>query len=290
MITTSLTTLFFPKAEKMKFDGYLGRLSITLENGDLDNDGDYDQIYTYGGRSFSIWDEFGNLVFDSADEIEQIIARFLPENFNANNDDNDIDKRSDNKGPEPEGVAYAKINGKHYAFIGLERIGGILVYEVSKPNYPRFITYVNNRDFKADVESEAAGDLGPEGLLFIPAEESPIDMPLLVVTNEVSGSTSIYKIEDDSQIQSVRSIAEGNDHQLKIFPNPVLSKLTLTLTPDSAPKTIKIKNLINETLYTQTLKGAEASLEIDVAHLARGQYVLELSDGSSIVKHRILKK
>lgn len=285
-----LDAAVFPKAEKMKFDGYLGRLNITLENGDLDNDGDYDQIYTYGGRSFSIWDEFGNLVFDSADEIEQIIARFLPENFNANNDDNDIDKRSDNKGPEPEGVAYARINGKHYAFIGLERVGGILVYDVGRPNHPRFITYVNNRDFEADVESEAAGDLGPEGLLFIPADESPIGMPLLVVTNEVSGSTSIYRIDDGSQIQNTQFLAQGKDHQLKIFPNPVANRLTVTLVPGSKPKTVKIKNLINETLYTQMLKGAEASLEIDMAHLAQGQYVLELNDGSSIVKHRILKK
>ena len=184
----------FPEAAALKEDEKLGRLGITLVDGDLDGDGDYDRIHVYGARSFSILDQFGNLVFDSGDELEKVTATLLPENFNANNDDQEIDNRSDNKGPEPEGVAIGVLEGRTYAFVGLERIGGIMVYDITDPANASFVHYTNNRDFMADVESPEAGDLGPEGLVFIPAPDSPSGMPLLVTSNEVSGTTSVFAI------------------------------------------------------------------------------------------------
>ena len=133
------------------------------------------------------------MVFDSGDDFEQLTA-VCPE-FNSNNHDNDsCDSRSDDKGPEPEGVVVAKIQGNHYAFIGLERVGGIIVYNVTDPTSPTFVQYINNRDFAGDAEAGTAGDLAPEGMLFIKEEDSPIDKPLLVVANEVSGSTTIFEI------------------------------------------------------------------------------------------------
>ena len=39
-----------------------------------------------------------------------------------------------------------------------------------------------------------AGDLGPEGLVFIPAAQSPNGRPLLVVGNEVSGTTAVLQL------------------------------------------------------------------------------------------------
>ncbi|MGB5592754.1 MAG: PEP-CTERM sorting domain-containing protein, partial [Crocosphaera sp.] len=105
-----------------------------------------------------------------------------------------FDNRSDDKGPEPEAITIGVVGEQIYAFIGLERIGGIMVYNVTDPNNPFFVTYTNNRDFTQDVTSPLAGDLGPEGLLFIDPEDSPTDSPLLVVTNEVSGTTSIYGV------------------------------------------------------------------------------------------------
>ena len=105
------------------------------------------------------------------------------------------DSRSDDKGPEPEGIEVGKIGSKLYAFIGLERIGGIIVYDVTDPTSPEFETYVNNRNFGVDAEDPAAGDLGPEGLHFISASESPNGEPLLIVGNEISGTTTIYQIE-----------------------------------------------------------------------------------------------
>jgi hypothetical protein len=134
-------------------------------------------------------------VFDSGDALEQITADAFPDYFNSTNDENDtFDNRSDNKGPEPEGVTVGEIQGVTYAFIGLERIGGIVIYDLTNPLAPEFVTYVNNRDFSGDAEAGTAGDLGPEGLVFIPASESPNGEPLLVVANEVSGSTTIYQI------------------------------------------------------------------------------------------------
>jgi hypothetical protein len=190
----------YPDAATLQLDENLGRLRTTTALGDTDGDGDVDQIYSYGGRSFSIFDDAGNLVFDSGNDFEQITSALFPDAFNSNNDDNDsFDARSDDKGPEPEGIALGEIDGSTYAFIGLERVGGVMVYDISDPTDPTFIDYVNNRDFTVDAEvgglsNPLAGDLGPEGLLFIDGIDSPTGEPLLVVTNEVSGSTTLYSI------------------------------------------------------------------------------------------------
>ncbi|WP_372964706.1 choice-of-anchor I family protein [Marinobacter sp.] len=188
----------------------LGRLKVTstlgVSNGcdpantatDVEKDCVYSELYSYGARSFSIWNEQGQQVFDSGNDFERITARLIPEGFNANNDDNGSDNRSDDKGPEPEAVAIGAINGQYYAFIGLERVGGIMVYNVTNPQNPQFVQYLNNRDFTVsteEVESGNAGDLGPEGMAFIPAEDSPNGQPILAVGNEVSGTTTLYGIE-----------------------------------------------------------------------------------------------
>lgn len=182
----------FPDAASLQEDDVLGRLKVTTTLGDTDGDGDYDELYAFGGRSFSIFDEDGNLVFDSGDEFERIIAEQIPDFFNATNDENEFDDRSDDKGPEPEGVTIGKIGGQTLAFIGLERIGGFMVYDITDPLSPFFLEYVNNRDFSGDPEAGTAGDLGPEGLLFVDAKDSPNGRAMLVVTNEVSGSTTVY--------------------------------------------------------------------------------------------------
>lgn len=190
----------FPDAGTLQDDVNIGRLTATTATGDTDGDGDFDELHVPGARSFSIWTRDGSLVFDSGDDFEQITAAELPDYFNANNDENGddaFDSRSDNKGPEPEAISIGKIKGKTFAFVGLERIGGIMVYDVTDPTSPQFVEYFNNRDFTAPADTEAAGDLGPEGIIFIPKSDSPAGNPLLVVGNEVSGTTSIYQILAD---------------------------------------------------------------------------------------------
>ncbi|ACB52364.1 alkaline phosphatase [Crocosphaera subtropica ATCC 51142] len=184
----------FPNATELQQDSVLGRLNITTTLGDIDNDGDFDELYSYGARSFSIWDDEGNLVFDSGNQFEVLLAQLLPEYFNASNDNNTFDNRSDDKGPEPEAVTIGRIGDQIYAFIGLERIGGIMIYNITDPENPSFVNYTNNRNFTEDVMTSAAGDLGPEGVVFINPEDSPTNSPLLVVANEISGTTSVYGI------------------------------------------------------------------------------------------------
>ncbi|WP_067584607.1 choice-of-anchor I family protein [Endozoicomonas ascidiicola] len=143
-----------PNASKAKDNAGLARLKITNTLGDTDNDGQFEQLYAYGGRSFSIWDEAGNLVFDSGDDFERITADILKSDFNNNDDETKGDNRSDDKGPEPEALAIGEMNGRHYVFIGLERTGGLFMYDISQPDAPEYVRYIHNRDFSVDVADQ----------------------------------------------------------------------------------------------------------------------------------------
>ena len=210
----------FPNAAELQAEENLGRLAVSSIDGDIDGDGDFDQLFAYGGRSFSIWDQFGNLVFDSGDALEKIVAERLPDNFNSDNDESTFDTRSDAKGPEPEGVTIGVIDGTPYAFIGLERIGGVATYDVSDPANPRFVGYDNNRDFSADPTTPEAGDLAPEGLAFVSPDDSPNGEPLLLIANEVSGSTTANQIEETFTLQLLHaSDLEGGVDAIGRAPN-----------------------------------------------------------------------
>ncbi|MDO9395592.1 MAG: choice-of-anchor I family protein, partial [Herbiconiux sp.] len=187
-------------------DEQLGRLNVTTANG-LDADaGCHSALYAFGSRSFSIWAADGTQVFDSGSDFEEITAAALPEGaFNSSHDAVEFDNRSDDKGPEPEGLAVGTIGSRTYAFIGFERVGGVIVYDITDPAAASFVTYVNNRDFSVLDPSESAaslsasGDLGPEGLAFVSAEESPTGAPMLLVGNEVSGTTTAFAIAADPE-------------------------------------------------------------------------------------------
>jgi len=185
----------FPDAAYLKRSELLGRLNVTTATGDTDGDGDFDEIHTFGGRSISIWDaNTGNLVWDSGDDLERITAAdptFGPI-FNASNSNNTRKNRSDDKGPEPEGVVVGTIDGRNYAFIALERIGGLMIYDVTNPSAPTFIDWINTR-----TTGSYGGDQGAEGILFIPKAQSPNGRNLVVLSNETSGSISVFQIDVD---------------------------------------------------------------------------------------------
>ena len=148
-------------------------------------------VYAFGARSFSVWDGAdGSLTYDSGDDLEQTVATALPERFNANNTNDNFDTRSDDKGPEPEAAAVAVIDGTTYGFIGLERVGGVVVVDLDDPTAPTIVQYVNNRTFGA---ATVGPDSGPEVIDIVPAADSPTGHALVVVAHEITGTVSIYE-------------------------------------------------------------------------------------------------
>jgi len=169
--SVNLDATAFPNAASLKADAQLGRLNILTTNGDTDNDGDYDAIYSMGARSFSVWDASnGSLVFDSKNELDVKAKDLLVYD----------DGRSDDKSVEPEAITIGKVGTKQIAFVGLERADAIAIYDVSNPTAPVFLKIIKTGD-------------APEGTLFIPASKSPIQQSLLVVSSENDGLVKIYK-------------------------------------------------------------------------------------------------
>lgn len=192
----------FPMGDTMKLRENCGRLDIITTEGNYDEDAEYEELFHFGGRSFSIYTEAGERIYDSGEFIETWLANNAPEGaFNATNDENNSeDSRSDAKGPEPEAIEIGVIGETTYVFVGLERVGGVMVFNITDPHNVSFVTYFNNRDFTVDFDADNlanladAGDLGPEGIDFVSAEDSPNGVPLLIVANEVSGTTTIYEL------------------------------------------------------------------------------------------------
>ena len=190
----------FPDQAILRNNKFLGRLSALKYSGDTDGDGDYDELHIMGGRSFSIRNaSTGAVVFDSKSLIEQITANHptFGAIFNASNATGApaLKNRSDDKGPEPEGIKIAQINGKMYAFVALERIGGAMMFNVTNPNNPIYVGYANNRS-----TTLSGPDLGAEGIIYISAAQSPNGNAILILANEVSSTLSIYQINSCAEL------------------------------------------------------------------------------------------
>ena len=173
---------------------------VTLNTDDYDGFDDLSKKYLFGGRSFSIIDATTmKVVSDSHGEFEEITAKLLPEYFNCSNDDISFKDRSGKKGPEPEDVKTMIIDGKAMAFIGLERIGGVMMYDVSDPANPTYVDYLNLRDFSDDI----SGSVSPEGLCTISAKDSPTNKPMLLIANEVSGDVNVVEVAGETYQHSL---------------------------------------------------------------------------------------
>ncbi|WP_445479121.1 choice-of-anchor I family protein [Lysinibacillus irui] len=184
------------EGDSRDWNGYINEKETELKGNEvvLFDSSDYDglqpeALYSFGARSFSIYEaDTMKQVYDSGSDFEKVIADSLPEYFNASNNNTKLDNRSGKKGPEPEDVKIGQIGNRTYAFIGIERVGGIMMYDITKPNAPVFVQYFNERDFSENIK----GDVSPEGLTFIPASTSSTGLPTLLAAHEVSGTVTAF--------------------------------------------------------------------------------------------------
>jgi hypothetical protein len=212
------------------------------------------------------------LVWDSGDQLERITRDhpFFGQMFNANNGTSAAAKnRSDNKGPEPEGVVTAVLNNKTYAFIALERIGGVIVYDVSNPLAPKYVTYANNRAFPAN---NATDDRGAEGIIFISAAESPNGQPLVLLANETSNSVSIFQVWDKTRMTVGTRDLGRPALSFKVYPNPATDHLYFS-------------KVLSGNVYNtlgQFVRRFQKVDQLDLFSFERGMYILQADNGESI--------
>ncbi len=247
----------------------LGDINVTAASGDADGDGLYEEIHVFGARSFSIFEaETGNLVYDSGNDFEVITAADTTYGgiFNASNENNSFKNRSDNKGPEPEGVTVKQIGTEVYAFILLERVGGMMVYNITDPINPVYLQYLNSRgNVAGDPES---GDLGPEGVVFIDAADSPTAKPMVILSNEVSATLSIYTLDN---VLSVNENEFLNTDSFSVFPNPAKDLVFF-----SKPDTYVVYDMLGRMVISE-----KEVASINIAGLNAGTYIIKNSKGVS---------
>jgi hypothetical protein len=267
----------FPNAAQLK--AAIGPLKTTSTLGDTDGDGDYDEIYVIGGRSFTIWNAAtGAKVYDSGDQLELITAQHpvFSAIFNASNTNITRKNRSDDKGPEPEGVAIGTISTSVYAFVALERIGGVMVYDVTNPTAPVFVQYVNNRSTTA-----ATGDLGAEGIIFVKPGDSPNGQPLVIVANEISSTLTIYQVIG----QGVGIEEEVAALPLRVYPNPVREFLHVEAEAAAASARVQLFTADGRQVLSEH---AGLSYDLYVGDLPAGLYLLKVSAGGQTATARVV--
>lgn len=208
------------------------------------------------------------MIFDSGDDFEQITAAEYPDDFNSGNEENDdFEGRSDNKGPEPEAIEVATIGDKVYAFIGLERIGGVMMYDITDPANATFMTYINNRDFSVmDPETNAIGDLGCEDVLFIDSASSANGNYYIVTSNEVSGTVSVFQINGVVGTKNIE-----NAEQWSLYPNPANGVIRL-----SEKGNYRITDLSG-----RVMGNVSNANTIDVSSYNAGVYFISNQDGET---------
>lgn len=261
----------YPDVAILQIDENLGRLRTTNATGDTDGDGDIDIIHAYGGRSFSIVNAAtGEVVYDSQDILERIIKEDPTYGviFNATNDENNFKNRSDDKGPEPEAVIVQQIGDQWYAFVGLERIGGIAVFNVTDPTAPTFETYVNNRDTTLDIENPE-GDLAPEGVIYIAPEDNTTGNGLIVVANEVSATIAVYSLANDTlDIDEFTT----TDTAIKVYPNPAENG-NLFFSQESG---YDMYDMLGRKVASSPLAS-----QIHIDTISKGIYIIKFSNGTA---------
>ncbi|WP_379966324.1 choice-of-anchor I family protein [Epilithonimonas sp. UC225_85] len=269
----ALDSTIFPNASVLKASHNLGRFRVTSVNGNTDGDAEYEEIHALGARSFSIFNaDTKAIVYDSGDQFERHIAANHPLIFNADNEANGAKVRSRAKGPEPEGVTLGTIGGQTFAFITLERTGGVMVYNVTDPNNATFTDYKHSR-----MTTAYGGDNGPEGITYITPQNSATGKGYVIVANEISGTLSIFEVGVSPELST--GDVKSEKATFNIFPNPVRKGNTLYFN--------KTKDYELYDMSGKLLGKESNALTIDTSKLSTGVYLVKTSDGD--VKRVVVK-
>lgn len=269
----TLDPVLFPQASVLKASHNLGRFRVSSATGNTDADSDFEEISALGARSFSIFNaDTKQLVYDSGDRFERYIATYHPLIFNADNEGNGAKNRSRAKGPEPEGVALGTINGQTYAFITLERTGGVMVYNITDPNNPTFTDYKHSRSTSA-----YGGDNGPEGITYIAPGNTTTGNGYVIIANEISGTLSMYQVAFPATLATGEIKTEKAP--FNVFPNPITKGNILYF---NRSQDYELYDMSGKMLGKD-----KNALTIDTSKLSAGVYLLKPSEGP--IKRVIVK-
>lgn len=269
----TLDPAVFPQASVLKAFYNLGRFRVSNATGNMDDDADFEEMAALGTRSFSIFNaDTQQIVYDSGDRFERYIAASHPLIFNADNESNTVKSRSRAKGPEPEGIALGNINGQTYAFITLERTGGVMVYNITDPNNPTFTDYKHSR-----MTSAYGGDNGPEGITYIAPANTTTGKGYVIVANEISGTLSIYEVTGAGTLAAGEVKTEKPT--FNIFPNPVAKGNMLYF---NRAQDYELYDMSGKLLNKE-----KNALTVDTSRLSTGVYLVKTSEGH--VKRVIVK-
>ncbi|WP_415328564.1 choice-of-anchor I family protein [Chryseobacterium sp. MMS23-Vi53] len=261
----TLDPALFPQSSILKASYNLGRFRVTNATGNTDGDSEFEEISALGARSFSIFNaDTKQIVYDSGDRFERYIAANHPLIFNADNESNTVKNRSRAKGPEPEGVTLGTINGQTYAFITIERTGGVMVYNITDPNNPTFTDYKNSRSTSA-----YGGDNGPEGIIYIAPQNTTTGKGYVVVANEISGTLSMYEVAGSGTLATDE--VKSEKATFNVFPNPV-----------NKGNTLYFNRAQDYELYDMSgklIRKEKNALTIDTSKLSTGVYLVKTSEG-----------
>ena len=188
--------------------------------------------YSFGTRSFSVWKSNtvsgifkADLVYDSGDLLENLAKEKRGNLFNADWDTTTgaikaIDARSAAKGPEPEGIAIGSAYGLKWMAVTLERDGGVALFDVTNPVVPSYVDYINTSIPTGNIvtgkATATAGDVSPEGVMFVQPLDSPTATALVIVSYELSGTVAIYEIPSKRPHAPTGMKISVNDKGLKV--------------------------------------------------------------------------
>ena len=288
-----LEVSIFPPS--MITDEGLGRLQVMkpFDSSHTNDAGEVQQVFAFGARSMSIWDDSGTLLFDTGSHIEETVARLLPASFNSDNAENDsFDSRSDAKGPEPEAVSVATIGGRVLAFLALERVGGVMIYDVSQPDTAVYVGYVNGRNFdvpfgegdQSATDLEAVGESGPEKITLIAPDDHPAGTWIMVVSQESTGSISFYTIivpmQTSTQYTEEESALSKGFRLFQNTPNPFNPETRITFElMESTQIALSVYDLSGKkisTLHDGYARAGTHEVGFDGSDFASGVYLVEL--------------